>query len=278
MSPLVAQSVAMSLIDVPSNRLRDVDAAWVALLADEIGEKGLKQPIQIRPIGERFELVAGAHRHAAISRLGWSEVSAIIEDLSDDEARLAEIDENLVRRELTILDRAIFLAERKAVWERLHPETQHGGDRKSRKLQNDDQVANIATRFSREAAEKVGLSERTVQLAVNIAAGLNPDVITALRGTYLVDHQRDLDAFSKMSPDSQRIALTKIASGDAQNIREAFRQPGEVSGPPPVTAVKLLAFWSRASAKEKRQFLSLIKVSDDVADAVVNPRRKVKGD
>ena len=268
--------VRLDLIDVPANRLRDLEPAWVDHLAGLISVAGLHQPILVRPTGERFELVAGEHRHAAVVKLGHETIMAVVEDLTDDQARLAEIDENLIRRELSVLDRAIFLAERKAVWERMHPETQHGGDRKSLKTQPENQVANLATRFSADAAEKVGMSERSVQRACNIAAGLTPDTVAQLRGTYLVDHQRDLEAFVAMSPDSQKIALTKIVCGEAQNIREAFRQPGEVAGPPPVTAVKLLDFWSRASAKEKRQFLSLIKVPEDVADVVVNPRRRTK--
>jgi len=268
--------IRLELIDVPANRLRNLDPAWVDHLAGLIEISGLKQPILVRPKGERFELVAGEHRHAAVTKLGHETIMAVVEELTDDEARLAEIDENLVRRELSVLDRAIFLAERKAVWERMYPETQHGGDRKSLKSRDENQVANLATRFSADAAEKVGMSERSVQRACNIAASLTPDTIAQLRGTYLVDHQRDLEAFVAMSPDSQKIALTKIAGGEAQNIREAFRQPGEVAGPPPVTAAKLLDLWSRASAKEKRQFLSLIKVPEDVADTVVNPRRRTK--
>lgn len=268
--------IRLDLIDVPANRLRNVEPAWVDHLAQLISDSGLHQPILVRPKGERFELVAGEHRHAAVTKLGHETIMSVVEQLTDDEARLAEIDENLVRRELSVLDRAIFLAERKAVWERMHPETRHGGNKEASDKTGKFQVAKLATRFSEDVAEKVGMSERSVQRACNIAAGLTPDTVAQLRGTYLVDHQRDLEAFVAMSPDSQKIALTKIAAGDAQNIREAFRQPGEVSGPPPVTAVKLLDLWSRASAKEKRQFLSLIKVPEDVADAVVNPRRRTK--
>lgn len=278
MSPLVAQVIPMSLIDVPSNRLRELDLNWVAYLASEIAAKGLKQPIQLRPVGERFQLVAGGHRHAAVASLDWEGVSAIVEELSEDEARLAEIDENLVRRELNVLDRAVFLAERKAVWERLHPETRHGGDRKSRKAETVNRVANLATRFTEDIADKIGMSERSIRRACAIADALSPDQLSTLRGTYLADHQRDLEVFAGMSADSRQVALQKLVAGVAQNIREVFRQPGESSGPPPVTATKLLDLWSRASAKEKRQFFSLIKVPDDIADAVVNPRRRGKGD
>jgi ParB family chromosome partitioning protein len=51
---------------------------------------------------------------------------------------------------------------RKAIYEELHPETKHGGDRKS------DQTANFATRsdsFVSATSDATGKAERTVRLA-----------------------------------------------------------------------------------------------------------------
>jgi ParB family chromosome partitioning protein len=108
-----------------------------------------------------WRLIAGAHRLAAVPKLGHNKIDAtVLHGLDIDAMRLAEIDENLVRADLTPGERALHLAERKRLYEKLHPETKHGGDRKSAgsTRQNGDLI-----RFTQDAADKTGRSERTVQ-------------------------------------------------------------------------------------------------------------------
>jgi len=66
---------------------------------------------------------------------------------------------------------AIF--RRKAIYETIHPETKHGGDRKS------DQVANSATRsdrFTSATSEATGKSERTIRRAAARGEALGSDL------------------------------------------------------------------------------------------------------
>ncbi len=69
---------------------------------------------------------------------------------------------------------AIF--RRRAIYEELHPETKHGGDRKS------DQVAEFATRFSANTSQSTGKSERSVQIAAARGEALGDD-LSAVAGT-----------------------------------------------------------------------------------------------
>ena len=121
--PLFGEIAAISVADIDaSDRLRPLDEAAVEALMVSIEQRNLEAPIIIRPHGAGWKLVAGGHRLEAVKRLGHEVIDAIPRNLDDDEARLAEIDENLIRRELSALDRAIFLAERKAVFDRMNPE------------------------------------------------------------------------------------------------------------------------------------------------------------
>lgn len=71
--------------------------------------------------------IAGGHRLEAAKRLGWEEIEAKIwTDVTDDWAAIMEIDDNLAGAEMNALDTAVFLATRKQVYERLHPETKAG--------------------------------------------------------------------------------------------------------------------------------------------------------
>jgi ParB family chromosome partitioning protein len=85
--------------------------------------------------------------------------SALLRVAAASSAELAEIDENLIRAQLSPAQTANAIARRKAIYEERHPETMHGGDRKS------DQLANSATRFAASTAEATGKSERSVRRA-----------------------------------------------------------------------------------------------------------------
>jgi hypothetical protein len=103
-------------------------------LVKSIGEVGLLEPIIVCRRGKRtpsLVLVAGRHRLEACRKLKHETILALVET-EDSTAleqwrALAEIDENLIRRDLTAAQRAKLIARRKAAYEATHPETKHGG-------------------------------------------------------------------------------------------------------------------------------------------------------
>ena len=97
-------------------------------LCQSISEIGLLNPITIT---EKRILIAGRNRLEACRKLGWREIPAITLSLSEVDSQIAEIDENLIRNELTVLERSEHLARRKVLYESKYPEAKAGGDRKS---------------------------------------------------------------------------------------------------------------------------------------------------
>lgn len=262
MTQALSALVPVDVID-DTDRLRPVDPAWVEALAATMAERGLDQPIVIRPTpagDAEYALVAGAHRLAAAKALGWGEIRAEVRDLDELQARLAEIDENLVRHELNALDRGLFLLERKCVYERLYPETAHGGDGKFKeKLANSKSPTwRLGKRFSVEAAEKVGFSERTVQRAIETVAGLDPRTIRLLRGTDLVDNAVALKSLGELGREDQVHLVTMIAHGDARDLKQA-RILAEIDSPTDRDPqerlfTQLVDLYGRANQKTKRRF------------------------
>ena len=185
-------------------RLREVDPDQAQFMATSIILHGQMTPIEVRPNPGRpqpWVLVVGGHRMAALELAGLPHATATVFEGTALEARLREIDENLVRHELTVLDRSTFLAQRKALYEQIHPETQHGMGRW-------DQVAKLATlRFTADAQERLGLSERVVQRSVTLHERLLPEVRRRLTGTWLANHGSQLEALSKAPGDEQQQAI-----------------------------------------------------------------------
>lgn len=81
-------------------------------LARTIHTHGIIQPIVIREIDEeRFEIIAGERRFRAVQKLGWTEIPAIIKNLSDTETASVALIENLQREELTPIEEAMAYAK-----------------------------------------------------------------------------------------------------------------------------------------------------------------------
>lgn len=258
--------VPLAQIGIPE-RLRPVDEAWVEALAASMEDHGLEQPIVVRPCkvtavdihAYQFILVAGAHRFSAAQSLRWLDIACVVRDIDEDEARLVEIDENLMRRELGALDRGIFLLERKTVYERLQPQAKRGGDRRSFKWQT---LPFDPKRFTAEVADKVGLSERAVRMAIEIASKLDPDTISLLRGTKHADNQQTLLALSREPNPAKQRSLAQAMRDGAKTVHGARIAVGDetpaIDNPQERHFATLLSTWMLADPVTKKRFLDAI--------------------
>jgi ParB family chromosome partitioning protein len=76
-------------------------------LTSSIKEKGIIQPVVVRPVGDEFELVAGERRFLAAQKLGMEKVPALVmEKLSKEEMLELSLIENLQREDLNPIDQA----------------------------------------------------------------------------------------------------------------------------------------------------------------------------
>lgn len=100
---------------VPGDNDRTVFApAALQELASSIAAHGLAQPITVREIAPDFyQIVAGERRFRACSQvLGWTEIPAIIADLTDEEASAIMLAENVARQDLDPIDEGRAYQER----------------------------------------------------------------------------------------------------------------------------------------------------------------------
>lgn len=93
----------------PFNPRKHFDPAELDELANSIREKGLVQPIILRPIGaggHHYEIVAGERRWRAAQRASLHLVPAIVRALTDQEALELAIIENVQRTDLNAIEEA----------------------------------------------------------------------------------------------------------------------------------------------------------------------------
>ena len=71
-----------------------------------IQNKGILEPIIVRPIGMRYEIIAGERRYIASKRVGMKEIPCIEMDVRDNEAMEISLIENLQRKDLDVFEEA----------------------------------------------------------------------------------------------------------------------------------------------------------------------------
>lgn len=203
-------------IIVSSARKRQLVAEKVQELAESIKELGLLQPIVVT---KDKKLIAGFHRLEACKLLGWQEINCIIREYDELEAELAEIDENLIRAELSDLERAEHLKRRKEIYEAKHPQTKAGLRRAygmHRSLgRNVDEI--ISPTFAEATAAKMGVSPRTIQQEVQIAENLAEDVKEIIRGTPLENSKVQLLELARKPVEEQRKTVAQLIVSSNSN-------------------------------------------------------------
>ena len=150
-------NIDLARIVVSRDRLRKLRLDKVDALAESIKARGLLQPIVVQRRGADFELIVGRHRLQAVRKLGHDIIRTEIADgLDADQACLIEIDENLVRADLTDAERALHIGKRKEIYEKVHPKTKHGAvGRGGKSSQNENS-------FVTDVAKKTGKGRSTV--------------------------------------------------------------------------------------------------------------------
>lgn len=194
-----------------------------------IREVGLLNPITVN---EDNTLIAGRHRLEACKALGWEEIPVLSVRMDELHAELAEIDENLVNNPPGTLERSELWKRRKEIYEALHPEATAEAIRSAARWEaekspneiislGDDAKppAKAVISFSKDAAAKTGVSQRTVQQEVQIAENIVPEVKEMLRNTPVADKKTDLLAIAR-TPGEQQQAEALARMAQAQTKRE----------------------------------------------------------
>ncbi|MBP3697793.1 MAG: ParB/RepB/Spo0J family partition protein [Clostridia bacterium] len=109
-----SQAIKLNILDIEPNKeqaRKQFDEAALSELADSIAQHGVLQPLLVRPIfGGGYQLIAGERRWRASRIAGLTQVPVIIKELSDDEAAVISLIENLQREDLNPVEEALGFA------------------------------------------------------------------------------------------------------------------------------------------------------------------------
>lgn len=238
------ERIAVSAVIVPP-RLRAVDEGHARARGESMAAHGQTTPIEVRRTTDGYELGTGAHRLRGAQLVGLTEIDALVHEadaLDADEWALREILENFERFDLTALDRARNLARWKAIYERGHATAGRGGDRRSADATKarDFKARDFADRFSKVAAERLDVSERTVSEAVQIAGAITDQMYGLIHWLPHARRRGELMALARIENEVLRLDVCRTLT-PAITVEETLRlRTGQKAVPAP-------ARWERAS-------------------------------
>lgn len=195
----VYQTIPMkALVPSENNYRRSFDKAALEELVASVKAKGVLQPIHVRPIGKKFEIVAGQRRHKAALAAGLKEMPAIVLNLTDEEALELQIIENN-KEDVNPMDEAVG-------FKRLLDMGKHTPETLAEKIGHSTKYVLARTRF-------LGLCEAAQAL---IAAG---DL--SLGHALLISRLKN--------PADQKKMMEMIRSGAGMTVRQAADRMGSFS-------------------------------------------------
>jgi ParB family chromosome partitioning protein len=207
----------------PRNPRREFAPAQLDELANSIKERGIIQPIAVRPVvgvSDKFEIIAGERRWQAAQRAGLHDVPVVVLDVNDVEALELAIVENVQREDLNPLEEA-------AGYQALIDEFKY----------HQDEVAKVVGKSRAHITNTL----RLLKLSDFVKAAVRTGQITAGHARALLGH-----------PEPDKLAQQIIARGlNVRQVEALVRDEGKSSSPdkkpPPKKEADTVAMEKRAS-------------------------------
>jgi ParB family transcriptional regulator, chromosome partitioning protein len=106
----IGRLVKIDEIDPNPNQPRQVMGDLSELMAS-VSEKGIIEPLIVRPFGGRFQIIAGERRYHAAVQVGLRDVPVVVRDANDREVMEIALVENLQRKDLTAFEESEALQQ-----------------------------------------------------------------------------------------------------------------------------------------------------------------------
>lgn len=254
----------------PSPTARAIDKANVSKLVLSMSQVGMISPIVVRPCirhkgttpYDAYRIVVGHHRYRAACDLKWPKVRCEIVEMDDLHAELAEIDENLIRANLSPAQEAQAIARRKAIYELMHPETRAEANASAARKTS----GNLS--FVSSTSDAIGKDKRTVERAAARGRALGDD-LSSIAGTSL-DKGAELDALAKMPLSERASVISRARAGE--NVSARSPKPPKIAADPltdelaaEAQVAKLMAAWNAAGPDARAEFL--LRIDQPIMDA-----------
>ena len=227
------------------------DVGDLTELIASIREKGILEPLLVRPRGQGYEVVAGERRYRAAIEVGLDEVPCIVREATDAEVMELALIENLQRKDLSALEEADGLAVLRDTFRYTHEEMAQRLGKSRSSLTEALSLASIPG-VVREACRRADISSKSLLLQVVRRADTEKMLA-------LVDQ---LASGSKTRDEARRLAKApaRRRPGRPKNFVFKFQ--------PPSSPVRLSLQFKKADASKQDVIEALETILTDLKKSV----------
>ena len=222
-------------------------------MAESIRRNGILNPLLVRRMGERYQILGGHTRKAAAAKIGYKELPCVVMDVDDDEAENIFVTDNLMQRPgLLPSEKAWAYRTKLEAMKRQGERTDLTSGQVGPKLGTNSTSAQVEPKFrsNETIAEEVGESRAQVQRYIRLTY-LNPDLldlvddgklgltiavelsyldelVQSMLADYLEEHPK---ASVSQNIASQLRDLAEAGTVTVWDIEQLFREPEQLRAP-----------------------------------------------
>jgi ParB family chromosome partitioning protein len=198
-SPGSVQLIPVASIEPhPGQPRRTFDETALDELADSIRNRGVIQPIVVRPHGHRFQIVAGERRWRAAQRARLHDIPAIVRDFTEEETLEVALIENIQRADLNAIEEA-------AAYGRLMADFGH----------SQEELARLVHKSRSHVANLLRLLDLPHEVQAMVAAG-----------TISMGHARALVTAPDPAALADEVVRRKLSVREAEKLAQSHRPKG----------------------------------------------------
>ena len=236
----IGRMVSIESLDPNPNQPRQVMGDLSELMAS-IAEKGVIEPLIVRQLGNRYQIIAGERRYHAATQVGLNDIPVILRTADDVEVMELALIENLQRKDLTPFEEAEAL----------------------------QQLAQRCRYTHEDMSRKLGKSRTSVTESLSLM-GMPADIRELCRQADISSKSTLLQVVRQTDPQKMRALVEKLIERGPvtrQALRTAIAKPKDTAKPRPY----VFAFRPPTKAFQLRMSFSKSRVDKtEIIDALEN--------
>ena len=225
-SSRVVKRIPLDLIDdFPEHPFSVKDDTDMELLVDSIKQNGVITPVELREKeGGRYELISGHRRRRASHLAGLSDIPAIIEDLTDEEATIRMVDANLQREKILPSEKAWAYRMKLEAIKRQGSRSDLTSSQVETKLRADEQIATASGESRAQVQRYIRLTNLIPYFLDILDNGKLPFTVAVELSYIPEDKQLMLSDLIKKAPQlPQATELRHLATAGVLTVESAER-------------------------------------------------------
>ena len=209
-------------------------------MAESIRRNGILNPLLVRRMGERYQILGGHTRKAAAAKIGYKELPCVVMDVDDDEAENIFVTDNLMQRPgLLPSEKAWAYRTKLEAMKRQGERTDLTSTQVGQKLTSVEKLANEVGESRNQVQRYIRLTELNPdlldlvddgKLGLTIAVELSylDELPQSMLADYLEEHPK---ASVSKNIASQLRDLAEAGTVTALDIEQLFREPEQQRAP-----------------------------------------------